>query len=73
MLRKNQRSLCYFMICILLMVGFYTTYVKADIFAERATSVEAARIYVSGESLTYVEWLQKPDEPLAQSTICCGR
>ena len=60
MLRKSQRKLCYIMICILLMYGLYTTYAKADAFAERATVVENVQI----------QEIQKPDETAPQSPIC---
>lgn len=47
MLSKIRRSLCYYIMCVLLMAGMYTTYVKADSLAERAASIETAKVSVS--------------------------
>ena len=68
MLRKSQRRLCYFLIGILLMAGIYTTYVKADNFAERAASLKAARIYAAGTDEAVAQ-LRGTDSNI-QSEVC---
>ncbi len=69
MLRKKQLRLCYFLIGILLMTGIYTTYVKADNFAEHAASTEAARIYAASADATSIAQLKGVDSNI-QSEVC---
>jgi len=69
MLRKNQRRMCYFLISILLMAGIHTTYVKADNFAERAASIEAARIYTANRDTAPVTHLRGADRNV-QTDAC---
>lgn len=70
MLRKSQRRLCYFLMCILLMAGIYTTYVKADTFAERVASVEATRIYASGAKNASTVQLRGLDKATTSIAVC---
>ena len=70
MLRKFQKKLCYFMMCILLMAGMYTTYVKADSFAERAASIKDAQIYAISRQEVSVAQMRAPEKLLAESTVC---
>ena len=69
MLRKSQKRWCYFLICILLMAGIHTTYVRADNFAERVASIEAARLYMAGSDTTSIAQLRGTDNNI-QSVVC---
>lgn len=46
-MRNVQKVLCYFLVWVLFLTGFYATYIRAESFAERAASMEAARQYAS--------------------------
>lgn len=73
MLRKGQRRLCYFLMCVLLMAGMHTTYVKADTFAQRAASLEVVQRYVTKtariQNVTEA-LLSEPDRVVVQDTVC---
>lgn len=47
MMQKIQRRMCLFLVHVLLLTGVYMTYIRAESFAERAASTEAARQYAS--------------------------
>lgn len=73
MLRKSQRRLCYFLMYVLLMAGMYTTYVRADSFAERATSIEAAQLYAvkaANAQRASEAVFRAPDKTVPQSAVC---
>lgn len=70
MLRISQRRLCYFLICVLLMAGMHTTYVKADSFAERAASIEAAQLYVANTKTASEAQLRAPENVMTQVLVC---
>lgn len=70
MLQKSQRRVCYFMMLILLIAGMYTTYVKADNFAERAASIEAARIYAANVETSIITQLRETNWDIAQTEVC---
>ena len=70
MLRKNQCRWCYFMMFILLIVGMYTTYVKAESFAERAASIEAARSYATDIETLSVTQLSETNREIVQAEVC---
>ncbi len=69
-MRNVQKVLCYFMAWILFLTGFYATYIRAESFAERAASMEAARMYASetnGEIMTQLAGYR--NEPV-QADVC---
>ena len=69
MLQKNQRKWCYFIVCILLMAGIHTTYAKADSFAERVASIEAANGYMADEKNPSAMLLRGTDR-VEQLAVC---
>ena len=61
MLQKKQRKWCYFIVCIMLMAGIHTTYIKADSFAGRVASIEAANSYTAEVQRASVTLLKGTD------------
>lgn len=51
MLRKKRRGMCSVFICILLMTGMYTVYMKADSAAEHAAVTETVRLQSADDAL----------------------
>ncbi len=69
-MRRSYRILCYFLISILLMAGMYTTYVKADSFAQHASSIEASRQYLSGGKKVAVTQWKSSDKGVVKNIDC---
>lgn len=69
MSQKNQRKWCYYIVCILLMAGIHTTYIKADSFAERVASTEVAKGYTADAKNSSVTLLKGADS-VAPSAVC---
>lgn len=69
MLKKNQRKWCYFIVCILFMAGIYTTYIKADSFAERVASVEIVNSYTLDEEKSMIAVMNEIDRDV-QLSVC---
>lgn len=75
---KNWHRLCYFMIVVLLMAGMYTTYVKADDFAERAAAISIIQYSENINQTTRHEiksgtvsvWIEKNSENVLQDKVC---
>jgi len=70
MMRKSQRRLCYFLMCILLMAGIHTTYAKAESFARQVSSNRAAQQYMMKAESTSAVWLYTQEKNITQSMVC---
>ena len=70
MLRKKQRIWCCVIACILFMTSMYTTYVKADNFAERAAFFELSRLHIAETQEGSVAQLRRNDQVTIQEDVC---
>ena len=69
-MQKIQRSICYGLVWMLFLAGIYTSFARAESFAERAASMEAARLYAVAASDEAMSLLTASESEAVQADVC---